>query len=405
MVLDQAWSLLVVSVAVALLPGLSRIVRLPAIVLEILFGVLLGKSFLELQFTGDWLSFLAQLGFLLLMFQAGMEIDFSMMRKQTWGRWIFHLSFFLSTFLLALLASLALGQGIFLALVLSTTSLGLVVPTLKETGMSKTALGQSILIASTLADFLTLLGITFFVLWHEYGLDWRFLGPIPLFIGFGFLLRIGRLWAWWHPDQAARILAKDDAQELGVRLSLALLFLFVALSELVGLEPVLGAFMGGAMLSVIFREKVHLENKLSGIGYGFLIPLFFIKVGMEFDLANVLSPSQVLFTLKLIALAVLVKILPSLFFFVEGVPLIKSLNVGVLLSSRLSLIIVAASIGLETGFITSRFKDAIVLLAVFTCLVGPSVFKLLHRPDRSRHGGAKGAGETRDRLWSGWMRQ
>jgi len=380
MVLDQAWSLLLVALAAALLPGVSRIVRLPAIVLEILCGVVLGKSLLNLEFSGQWLPFLAELGFLLLMFQAGMEIDFAMLRRQSRGRLFFHGLIFAATFLLALLAAFFLKRGLFMGLVLTTTSLGLVVPTLKEVGISRQPMGQSIIIAATLADFLTLLAITFYVLWHRYGLDWRFLGPLPLFVGFGLLLRAGRLWAWWHPNKAARLLAPRDTQELGVRLSLALLFLFVALSELVGLEPVLGAFMGGALLSIIFQEKIHLENKLSGIGYGFLIPLFFIHVGMQFDLTNILSPRLILFTLELLGLALAVKVLPSLLLVFTGVSLRGAVNAGFLLSSRLSLIIVAATIGLEYGFITEQYKDAIVLLAVFTCLLGPSVFKLLHLP-------------------------
>ena len=371
---------MLVALAAALLPGVSRILRLPAIVLEILCGVVLGKSLLNLEFSGQWLPFLAELGFLLLMFQAGMEIDFAMLRRQSRGRLFFHGLIFATTFLLALLAAFFLGRGLFMGLVLTTTSLGLVVPTLKEVGISRQPMGQSIIIAATLADFLTLLAITFYVLWHRYGLDWRFLGPLPLFVGFGLLLRAGRLWAWWHPNKAARLLAPRDTQELGVRLSLALLFLFVALSELVGLEPVLGAFMGGALLSIIFQEKIHLENKLSGIGYGFLIPLFFIHVGMQFDLTNILSPRLILFTLELLGLALAVKLLPSLLLVFTGVSLRRAVNAGFLLSSRLSLIIVAATIGLEYGFITEQYKDAIVLLAVFTCLLGPSVFKLLHRP-------------------------
>ena len=404
MVLSEALSLVLVSVAVALLPGISRIVRLPAVVMEILFGVVLGKSLLNLEFSGDWLSFLAELGFLLLMFQAGMEIDFSMLRKQSKGQFFFHLGLFLATFGLSYLAAKLLGQGIFMALILSTTSLGLVMPTLRETGLSKTPLGQSMIIAATLADFLTLLGITFYVMWFEYGIGWRFLGPIPLFIGFGLLLKIGRLWAWWHPEKASRLLAADNSQEVGVRLALALLFLLVAISELVHIEPVLGAFLGGAMLSVIFREKIHLETKLSGIGFGFLIPLFFINVGMNFDLTNVVSPSQLLFTLKLLGMAILVKLLPSFLFTLNRVPFRKSFNMGILLSSRLSLIIVAASLGLEFGFITVNYKDAIVLLAVLTCLLAPSLFKVLNRFDEKSKPGDSRENKSGKRITAGWMR-
>jgi Kef-type K+ transport system membrane component KefB len=377
MVLNQAESLLLVSLAAALLPSLSRLLRLPAPVMEILFGVILGKSFLHVQFSGEWLQFLAHLGFLLLMFHAGMEIDFGMLLKQSRSQLSFQLLLFGVTLGLSLIFTLHLESGMFMALVLTTTSLGLVMPTIKEMGIQKSPFGQSILIAASLADFLTLLGITFFILWRDYGLGWHFISPLPLFIGFGILLWVGRLWVWWNPERAERFLGAQDTEELGVRLSLALLFLFVAVSELVHLEPVLGAFLGGCVLSFVFREKGHLESKLSALGFGFLIPIFFINVGVEFDLTNVLGPGQVQFTLKLLVLAIMVKLVPSLILTLQRIPLRAAMKAGILLSARLSLIMAAAEIGLREGLITPAIKDSIILLALLTCLLGPTLFKLL----------------------------
>lgn len=382
---SRSYALLLVSGAILFLPGVSRILRIPAVVAEILFGVVLGKSLLQLEFSGDWLPFLAELGFLLLMFQAGMEIDFTMLKKQRKGQLLFHLIFFGLTLGLSLLAALALDRGIFMALVLSTTSLGLVMPTLKEAGLSRSKLGQNILIAATLADFLTLFGITFFILFIQYGLSWRFVLPVPLFLGFGVVLRLGRLWAWWHPDKAERLLGKtgdDDTQEIGVRLSIALLFLFVGLSELVHLEPVLGAFLGGSLLSFVFREKPVLDHKLSAMGFGFLIPFFFIHVGMQFDLSTLLTVETLLFSLELLAFALAVKLLPAVVLLFRGRGPREVFQVGFLLSSRLSLIIAAAAIGVQNELISQEMKDVIVFLALLTCFLGPTLFKLA-LPNRS----------------------
>ena len=402
MVIYSAWALVLVSLGAAFLPSLSLRLRLPPVVLEILFGVLIGKSLLNLQFGGEWLSFMAHLGFLILMFHAGMEINFQMLKSQPVGMFGIQLTIFVLTVLLSMAAAFVLGQGFYLGLVLSTTSLGLVVPTLKDTGASQSPLGQNALIAATMADFLTLFAITFFLLWHENGLSWDFLRPLPLFIGFGFLLKLIQFLAWWYPEKVGRLLADRDSQELGVRFSLALLFLFVALSELAHLEPVLGAFLGGALLSIVFREKTQLELKLSGFGYGFLVPLFFIHVGMQFDVANVLSAGQLLFTAKLLGFAVMVKVLPCLLFVFGGLSLLKSVNIGLLMTSRLSLIIVAATIGLEFGFITEAFKDAIILLAVITCLLGPSLFKAFYKSEAES---ITSGGIEKRKLSAGWMRQ
>ena len=387
MVVNESLSLFLVASAAALIPSVSRYLRLPGPVAEIIFGIILGQSLLKLQFGGTWLPFLAHLGFLMLMFQAGMEIDFARLRSESKSRILLHLLLFGITFGLSYFFSRQLGQGVFLALVLSTTSLGLVMPTLRELGLSKSPLGQSLLLAATLADFLTLLGVTFYMLWHNYGLSWRFFYPLPLFLGFGILLWLVRYWAWWNPDKVERLFGPQDNQEIGVRLALALLFLFVALSELVHLEPVLGAFMGGCVISLVFRETGYLDDKLSALGFGFLIPIFFIDVGMSFDLSNLLVWDRIEFSLKLLGLALLVKILPSLLMVFNGVKFETAIKTGLLLSTRLSLIVAAASIGVNAGLLDSVMKDSIVLLAVITCLIGPTTFKVLTRrrePDLSK---------------------
>lgn len=390
MITSQQTALLLVVLAILIVPGISRILRVPSMVVEIIFGVILGKSVLKLEFTGEWLPFLAHLGFLLLMFRAGMEIDFTMLKRQSRGQLMFQVLFFMVTLGLATLAATLLSRGFFVALMLSTTSLGLVMPTLRETGMSRTPMGQDILIAATLADFMTLFGITFYVLYIRQGIDWRFFLPIPLFLGFGILLRIGRVWVWWHPAGAERILGiQEDAQEIGVRLSMALLFLFVALSELAHLEPVLGAFLGGSLLAYIFREKPLLETKLSAMGFGFLIPVFFIHVGMQFDLTHIMKPEMILFSLKLLGAAVTVKMAPAALLLFRGRKPREVFQAGVLLSSRLSLIIAAAAIGVENNLIKPEIKDAVVFMALVTCFLGPTLFKLI--TPRAGNGGPNDA--------------
>lgn len=222
MVIHSAWALVLVSLGAAFLPSLSIRLRLPSVVLEILFGVLIGKSLLNLQFGGQWLSFLAHLGFLILMFHAGMEINFKMLGAQPAGMFAIQVAVFGLTVLLSMVAAFFLGQGFYLGLVLSTTSLGLVVPTLKDTGAIQSMLGQNAMIAATLADFLTLFAITFFLVWHQNGFGWEFLRPLPLFIGFGIVLKLVRFLAWWYPEKVGRLLSDRDTQELGVRFSLAL---------------------------------------------------------------------------------------------------------------------------------------------------------------------------------------
>lgn len=384
--MDHSVSLLILALAAALLPGVARWLGVPAMVLEILCGVALGVSGLGLTFSGEWLPFLAELGFLLLLFQAGMDIDFGMLRGAARSDLAVQGGVFAATVALALAAAVLLGEGLFLCLVLTTTSLDLVGVTLRETGESKTSQGQQALLAASLADFLSLLAITGIMLYMDQGLSWRLAAPIPLFVGFALVLRAARLWVWWHPEASARLLGVGrggreggggDTQELGVRFAMVVLFLFVALSELVHVEPVLGAFMGGAILAAMFRQKHALEAKLSGLAQGFFVPLFFISVGLEFDIMGVMTLPHLFFEAQLLVAALCVKFLPAQLFGLSGVGMRGRLRLGALLSSRLSLMVAAATLGAQRGLISPPVRDDLILLAVITCLLGPVLYKRL----------------------------
>ena len=114
MIIHSAWALVLVSVGAAILPSLGRRLRLPSVVLEILFGVFIGKSLLNLQFGEDWLSFMAHLGFLILMFHAGMEINFQMLKKQRASMFGIQVGVFIATVILSMGAAFILDQGFYL---------------------------------------------------------------------------------------------------------------------------------------------------------------------------------------------------------------------------------------------------------------------------------------------------
>jgi Kef-type K+ transport system membrane component KefB len=375
MEINQAFSLVIISVAVFVVPILSRYLKIPAVVGEILFGVAISKSGLGLILSGEWLSFLAHFGFLLLMFLAGFEIDFEYLEKQGPRQVAFALSVFLGTALLAYLFSIFMGFGFYMTLILSTTSLGLVIPTLRDTGLSKSPLGQNIILAAIIADFLTLFGITIYAIFYQYGFSWKIPKLGLIFVFAALVLWLLKLLAWWYPEKFVRMLKGEDPVETGVRASLALLFVFVGVSGLLGIEPILGAFLGGTLFSIIFRYRGVLEEKLMGFGYGFLIPIFFIHVGINFDLRVLLEWRIFLNAVLLFLVAWIVKITPSLLFRFKGLTWRECLSGGVLLSARLSLIIAAASIGLKLSLINEQIHSSIILLAILTSALAPVVFK------------------------------
>ncbi|MDH3349342.1 MAG: cation:proton antiporter, partial [Desulfobulbaceae bacterium] len=264
MQIGSGQALLVIASGATLLPLVARRIKVPPMVAEIIFGIALSALGFKNMMTGDWLPFLAHFGFLMLMFHAGLEIDFQALRRDKPTRLLICFAVFCLTVTMAYGIAKMLGHGLFLALVLSTTSLGLAVPVLRELNLGKTPFGQSVLLCATLADFLTLISLTAYILYSELGWSAQLFKPIPVFIFFGLALWAIRLMAWWNPHHARKLLGDSDPLELGVRAALALLFIFVGLSELVGMEPILGAFLGGCLLSMIFQHRGMVEEKLAG---------------------------------------------------------------------------------------------------------------------------------------------
>jgi len=210
MEINQASSLIIISLAVFIVPILSRYLKIPSIVGEILFGIAIGKSGLGLIMSGEWLSFLAHFGFLLLMFLSGFEIDFEYLEKQGRKQVVFALFIFFCTVFLAYLFSTLMEFGFYMTLILSTTSLGLAIPTLRETGLSKSLIGQNIILAAIIADFLTLFGIAIYSLFYQHGFCWEMLKPGLIFVFAALVLYLLKRLAWWYPEKFVRLIKRED---------------------------------------------------------------------------------------------------------------------------------------------------------------------------------------------------
>lgn len=378
--MDQAASLILIAGAAFLLPIAAGRLRLPAVVLEIAFGVIAGPSALRLIRSSDLLDFLAEFGFLLLMFLSGFEIDFGKLQQQGPLRLLSGAAVFGLTLGLSFAGARLLGEGPFVMLLLATTSVGLVVPTLRGTRRTGTTLGQLILISALLADFLTLIGVTAFALVMEHGPGWSLLN-IPILFGVNAALLLGlRRVAWWRPRWFERLFMSHDPEEMGIRTCLALLFIFVGLSLALDVEPILGAFLAGMMFALVFRNRGGLEAQLSGFSYGFLIPIFFINVGVRFDLRALLEPGVLQGAFLVVGVAIGVKVLSVVPLAFHALTPRELLAAGMLLSARLSLVIAVADLGVRLGLLDPALEAAVILLAVVTATLCPALFRALAPP-------------------------
>ncbi len=380
MIISSYFPLFAIAVFAFLIPILSDRIGVPAVVGEIICGIIIGRSVLGI-FSGEeeGIAFLASFGFIFLMFLVGMEIDFSQVEVHGAKLFVLGTLIFIITLAISMFLTHQMGYGFYMALVLSTSSVGLILPTIKEQGLLKSELGQTIIISAFVADFTTMLLLTVHTLYHEKGITWEMLLIALIFMLFFAVYYAGKLAIWHYPERLSKWFKSDHPSEIGVRASFALLLVFVVLAEVVGVEAILGAFLAGVMLSLLFRGGTVLEQKLYGIGYGFLIPIFFISVGMQFDL-GALARGGIYLVPMLLLIAFVVKTVPSLLFLVRH-SLKDSISAGVLLSSRLSLIIAVAAVGMKLDLITTAMGSAIILLAIITSISCPTIFRKMHQKE------------------------
>jgi Kef-type K+ transport system membrane component KefB len=375
----HATTLLLLALGAFVIPLLSERIRIPAAVGEILFGILIAEHGLGLIQRSPFTSFLGHFGFAFLMFLAGMEIDFT--KVESLGKKGVALTAFISTavFLLAFAVVVVFEQPYFFILVLGSMSLGLVLVALRDTGSGQSHMGQIILIVGSIGEFLSiiLLTVTDLAVLHGFGTDlvWGLAKLGLVFVIAYVFLVVLRTLVWWYPEQFQRVVRSHDTAEIGVRLSFALMLGFIAASILMGVEMILGAFIAGALMSFVFREKEAVEEKLSSFGFGFFVPIFFIEVGIGFDVVGVLQGEFIFDLFFLLIAGFFVRTAPMLLLPLLGLRWKESLAAGVALSAPLTLLVAISQVGLHAGLVEHDTAGAIVLYAIVGGILFPVLFR------------------------------
>jgi Kef-type K+ transport system membrane component KefB/Trk K+ transport system NAD-binding subunit len=386
----------ILAVVVPIVTSRIRAFKFPIVVGEILAGIVIGKTGLNLVQSGPTLNFLSQFGFAFLMFLSGLEINTQMLfppsvKKGNRNRAAHPVFLSVTSFAAAVAMAVVIGFGltwvglsrnpVLMGLILSTTSLGIVVPILKERNLTPTLYGQVILLSALVSDFVTILLLSLTIGLISRGLSLDLLLFMALLAAFVAAARVSR-WVSRIPllTRLADELSHATAQ-IQVRGAFALMVVWVVLAQSLGTEIILGAFLAGAIMSAGGRgHESTLREKLDAIGYGFFVPVFFITVGADFDMrALLVSRSDILLVPILTISAYVVKVVPALLFR-RLFSWRETLAAGVLLSSRLSMIIAAAAIALKLALITPATNSAIILIAVLTCTLSPLLFSRILPP-------------------------
>lgn len=363
---------------------------LPVVVAEILMGIVIGNSFLNIVERDSILKILSTLGFIFLMFLSGLEIDFKAFKKDKRARQgqnddessiPGHLNLALTVFAFIMIISILLAyvfkwlglvdDVLLMVIIISTISLGVVVPTLKEMNIMRTTIGQFILLVAVLADLVTMILLTVYgAINGQGGSTIWLIGILVVFTAISYILGV--------QFKRMSFLQKlmDGTTQIGIRAVFALIILLVALAEGVGAENILGAFLAGVVVSLLNPDEEMVE-KLDSFGYGFFIPIFFIMVGVDLNIPSLIKEPKLLIIIPILIVAFIISKLIPVMFIRRWFDMKTTIASAFLLTSTLSLVIAAAKISERLNAISAETSGILILSAVITCVFVPIIFKKL----------------------------
>lgn len=363
---------------------------LPVVVAEILMGIVIGNSFLNIVERDSILNILSTLGFIFLMFLSGLEIDFKAFKKDKRARQgqnddessiPGHLNLALTVFAFIMIISILLAyvfkwlglvdDVLLMVIIISTISLGVVVPTLKEMNIIRTTIGQFILLVAVLADLVTMILLTVYgAINGQGGSTIWLIGILVVFTAISYILGV--------QFKRMSFLQKlmDGTTQIGIRAVFALIILLVALAEGVGAENILGAFLAGVVVSLLNPDEEMVE-KLDSFGYGFFIPIFFIMVGVDLNIPSLIKEPKLLIIIPILIVAFIISKLIPVMFIRRWFDMKTTIASAFLLTSTLSLVIAAAKISERLNAISAETSGILILSAVITCVFVPIIFKKL----------------------------
>jgi len=375
-------ALLAVSLILVLSPHLSRLLRLPTAPIEIILGSFLAY-FGILQISNGIFYLVAHVGFLYLMFLAGLEVNLKNIFKMPRLYITQSLYFLLFMSTLAILFGLLFELNPVLIIILPLISIGMLATLSKEYGNESRWIKIAFLVG-TLGEVLSIIALTIFEAYSSFGSFDELLSKmllLAIFLAAIYLLYIiFRTLFWWYPEFKTMLMPSTksiDGKYQDLRLAMGLFFIMISIMLKLHLEVAFGAFIAGVFISTFFHHNRELEEKMSSFGFGFLVPIFFIYIGASFQLetifiAEVLEVAVILlvgmFAIRIIAAF-------TLSFITEKR---QAVLIALALSMPLTLMIAIATIANESnGMINSHEYNAVILASLLEVIVSMIGIKLL----------------------------
>lgn len=355
--------------------------RVPVVVFELVLGILVGPSVLGWTGPSQFVDLLSQFGLAMLFFVAGTEIEFAALRGRTGGRavggWILSVALGIAV---GFLVAPGLG-AIVIGIALASTALGTLLPILRDAGQLRTPFGRAVGALGAVGEFGPLVAISILLGSHR--------PSVATIVLAGFLLiAAAAIWYAMRVPQGAlhRFVnaTLHTSGQFAIRVVMLILTGLVALSVVLELDMLLGAFAAGIVWRLLMRDadrpdREAVESKVEGIAFGFLVPLFFIYTGITFDLAALLADPRLLALVPAALLVMLVvRGVPSMLVRPAGSSARTTAAVALLGATGLPIIVAVTAIGVDQQLISSGLASVLVGAGMLSVLVFPSVAMALH---------------------------
>lgn len=358
-------------------PFVAKFLRMPIPSVEIILGSVI--AYFGLVGHNEYFNLIAEVGFLYLMFLAGMEVDLKQITNSP------KVVIQKSMLFLGLMVFFSITFGFIFSLhpiviiSMPLISIGLLATLSKVYGKEEPWIRLAI-IAGVLGEILSIAALTVFdaATTTGFGIELVIkLGYLLFFIAVIYILyRMLHILFWWFPELKGILVPKVDTSSQDVRLSMSLFFILIAVMLVLELELALGAFIAGIAISAFFHHEKELESKMSSLGFGFLVPLFFIHVGASFDLNALFLEGVVSGAFLITVLMIVSRLLAAIV--LKGISGTRdALLIALSLSMPLTLLVAVATIGYETKLLDLLTYYQLILASIFEILISMTIIKVL----------------------------
>jgi len=373
-------SLLVIAAIAAATPLLVGLLRLPVaeVVLMLGFGIIFGPEVLGWIQLDEAIDLLAELGLAFLFFAAGLELEKHAIQGRS-GK--LALAGWLVSAALAMVAAGILDvAGIIddflgVAICLTSTALGTLLPILRDKGLLKTPFGTYFMGAGAIGEFGPVLAISLLLTTKSFGM-----AVLSVVLFGGFALLFAKIPAWVRTDRLVSVIERgqETSAQTAVRLTALLLVALLAVAEGFGLDVVLGAFIAGIIIRQLSPTSLEgaLQTKVEGIAFGVFIPIFFIVSGARLDIDSIIANPSLL--LIFFVLLLLVRGVPQFFLYRRAIPQAKTrAGYSLYVATALPIIVAVTSVELGAGVMSSGVAAALVGAGALSVLVFPLIAQAL----------------------------